>query len=489
MPSPAQASLDFAGYISPFALRYGTAEMRQIWSERTKRLGWRRIWTVLARAQQKYGLVSAAQLSDIEAHEQNLDIDRSLEIETDIRHDLMAELKCFAEQCAVGGGILHLGATSLDIEDNVEVLRMQSALTLILTRLEALLIGMKDRILEWSAVPTNGFSHLQPAEPITVGFRMAQYAQDLVSDLAELRRIKQGLRGKGVRGAVGTAASFIDLFRASGLASTQNQAIALFKEMELFIGEQLELKFHPITNQTYPRKQDLTLVNALSQLAMSISRFAFDLRLLQSAGWGEWHEPAGDAQVSSSAMPSKRNPVDAENINSLARLISAFPQVTWNNAAHALLERTLDDAAARTITIPTAFLAADEMLVRSIRIIAGLQINLPVIAANLEKFSSFTAVERLLMAGTARGADRQQLHEVLRRHCMTAWSHIDEGRHTPLNELLQADAYVLSLIDVDTIRRLTKVDDYDGLANQASLDVVAMIDRALQDTTGPRVST
>lgn len=470
---------DFSSFLSPFTWRYGSAPMRAIWSEQNKRTIWRRIWVALARAQHSVGIVSAEQLQDIEAHADNFDIDRSLAIEVDIRHDLMAELKCFAEQCPIGGRVIHLGATSLDVEDNAEVIRIQAALDHVLNNLEGLLTRLAQLISSQAAVPANGFSHLQPAEPVTVGFRLAQYGQDLMVDLDTLRKLRADLRGKGIRGAVGTAASFVDLLTATGREADHEQAISAFERMEQIAMSDLGLEAIPIANQTYPRKQDLILLNGLSGLGQSLYRFAFDLRLLQSPGWGEWFEPAGTAQVSSSAMPSKRNPVDAETICSLARFLSAMPGIAWNNAAHALFERTLDDAANRNEILPCAFLATDEILLRARRILDGIEFNDVRIAANLQQFSAFAAAERVLMAGTIKGADRQALHEVLRRHCMAAWEAVRAGKPNPLAELIMGDRFITSFVSADAVPDLIDVGNYVGIASKHALTITAKINAML----------
>ncbi|MFQ5341789.1 MAG: lyase family protein, partial [Anaerolineae bacterium] len=299
---------DHTTFLSPFTWRYGSPEMRHIWSEVHRRRLFRRIWVALAEAQQAAGpsrasgrhLVTAEQVADLRAHQEDVDIARAHQIEREIRHDLMAEVRAFAEQCPVGGGIIHLGATSTDILDNADALRIRKALDLIIDGLTALLGDLAGQIDRWADVACMGFTHLQPAEPTTVGYRLAQYAQDLLIDLQELRRVRDGIRGKGIKGATGTSASYAELLAGSDVTPA---------DLEALVMDALGLEAFDVATQVYPRKQDWLVLNALAGLAGSLYKFAFDLRLLQSPLAHEWFEPFGAAQVGSSAMPFKRNPV------------------------------------------------------------------------------------------------------------------------------------------------------------------------------------
>ncbi|MCX7670751.1 MAG: lyase family protein, partial [Anaerolineae bacterium] len=360
-------------YLSPFTWRYGSPEMRAIWSEVHRRRLWRRIWVALAEAQQVAGLVTEEQVADLRAHAEEINLPRALEIEAEIHHDLMAEVRTYAEQCPVGGGIIHLGATSMDIEDNADALRLREALDLVLDKLVGLLLAFAEQIEAWADAPTMAFTHLQPAEPTTIGYRLAQYAQDLWSDYEELRRVRDGLRGKGFKGAVGTSASYMQLLDA--MENRPSPAGDRFADFEANVMAALGLEAFPVATQTYPRKQDYRVLAALAGLGSSLYKFAFDLRVLQSPPIGEWSEPFGARQVGSSAMPFKRNPIHAENMDSLARYVAALPRVAWDNAAHSLLERTLDDSANRRVILPEAFLAVDELLRRALRLARELHID------------------------------------------------------------------------------------------------------------------
>ncbi|MCE2490952.1 MAG: adenylosuccinate lyase, partial [Anaerolineae bacterium] len=394
-------------WVGPFSWRYGSADMRQLWSEAHKRRLWRRIWVALAEAQFRAGLVQEAQVEDLRAHANDVDIDRSHELEAELHHDLMAELRCFAEQCPTGGGILHLGATSMDIEDNADVLRMRASLGLLGDVLRDLLLILAQRIDKEADHVCIGWTHLQPAEPTTIGYRLAGYAQDLLADYEALCALQDGLRGKGFKGAVGTAASWQQLLEGNTRTA---------EELETDIMERLGLKAFPVATQTCSRRQDWHFVNLLAGNGMTLYRLAFDLRLLQSPTVGEWAEPFAARQVGSSAMPFKRNPVNAENIDSLARYLAALPRVAWDNGAHNLLERTLDDSANRRIMLPQASLCCEELLRRTLRILAGLRLDDRAIRLNLERYGLFAATERVLMAASLAGGDRQHLHEVIRGH-------------------------------------------------------------------------
>jgi adenylosuccinate lyase len=452
----------FDTYLSPLTWRYGSDEMRRIWSQLHQRRLWRRIWLALAEAQAEVGLVSAVQVADLRDHADEVNLERSLQIEAEIRHDVVAEIRAFAEQCSVGGGIIHLGATSMDVKDNADVLCMAEGLDLLLEKLRALLLDLAGRIESGADQPCMGYTHLQPAEPTTTGYRLAQYGQDLLLDWEELHRVRRELRGKGFKGATGTSASYTQLLASLPAASAGEAGPAA--ALEAAVMERLGLRAFPVATQTYPRKQDWLLVNALTGVAASLNKFAFDLRILQAQPYGEWSEPFGSRQVGSSAMAFKRNPESAEAMNSLARLVATLPRVAWDNAAQSLLERTLDDSANRRLMLPQAFLIVDELLVRAQRIVGGLVVREEGLARNLERYGTFAATERLLMELVKTGADRQEMHERIRQHSMTAWQAVerDPAGHNPLAELLAADPQLVAYLPAGRIRELLQAGGYVG---------------------------
>jgi len=459
---------DYETYQSPFSWRYGSSEVRRIWSEVYKRLMWRRLWVVLAEVQAEFGLVQLDQLEDLRLHEDMVSVPRALEIEAEIQHDLMAELKVFAEQSPKGGGILHLGATSMDIEDNADVLRQRASLDLVLAGTAGLLRLFADKIDTFADLPVIAFTHLQPAEPTTLGYRLASYAQDLLMDWQGLNHIRQGLRGKGFTGASGTRASYTELIGAEKLA-----------EFEGRLCERLGLAFFPVTTQVYPRKQDYNLLCGLAGLGATLYKFAFDLRVLQSSPIGEISEPFGKKQVGSSAMPFKRNPVNAEKIDSLARLLAQMPRTAWDNAAHCLLERTLDDSANRRTLIPEAFLTSDELILTTHRILNGLQVNENAIQRNLLTYAPYAGVERVLMALSKAGADRQVMHEALRKLSLTAWSDVQAGNTNPLPELVAHEALFTQYLSENELRALMDIQHYLGDAPQRARQMADAIRETL----------
>jgi adenylosuccinate lyase len=466
---------DHTTYLSPFTWRYGSEEMRRIWSEVHRRRLWRRIWVALARAQQEAGLVTPEQVADLEAHQEEIDLERAAQLEAELRHDLMAELRTFAEQSPLGGPVLHLGATSEDVKDNADALRIRESLDLIRRRLADLLLALADRIEETADLACIGYTHLQPAEPTTVGYRLAQYGQDLLADLEAVDRLRTSLRGKGLKGAVGTSASFAQLLQGTGWTPA---------DLERRVMEHLGLEPFPVATQVAPRKQEWRVLTVLAGVAQSLHRFGFDLRVLQSPPFGEWSEPFERAQVGSSAMPFKRNPINAENICSLARYVAALPTVAWENAAGSLLERTLDDSANRRLILPGAFLATDEMLLRAARLVRGLVLDREAIGRNLDAYGTFAATERLLMELVKAGADRQAMHEVLRVHSMAAWEAVRAGRPNPLPDLLAADPRLTAYLPPDRIRALLDATGYVGDASDRAHALAQEIRRRCETLPG-----
>jgi adenylosuccinate lyase len=448
---------NFSSYLSPFTWRYGSDSMRQIWSEYSKRLEWRKVWVALAQAECELGLIKPEQVSDLQMHISEINIARSLEIEAEIQHDLMAELKFFASQCPVGGAILHAGATSMDIEDNADVLRLKHAIDLLLERLNSILVTFADKIDQWADLPIMGFTHLQPAAPTTLGYRFSMYAQDIFGDWQLLKAKQASLKGKGFKGAVGTATTYADLL-----------GIDNFQRFESRLSELLDLKFFNVSGQTYPRKQDYDVLSILAGLGATLHKFAFDIRILQSPMIGEISEPFGHNQVGSSAMPFKRNPIQSEKIDSLARLLAQMPRVAWDNAANSLLERTLDDSANRRSLLAEAFLICDELLKVAHKIISGLVINSLAIESNLSLYGPFSATERVMAALVKNGADRQQMHELLRMHSLNAWQSIQSGLANPLvNQIAQDTTFQLFLSQSELLN-LMQSQSNTGIAARAA---------------------
>lgn len=458
-------------FLSPLTWRYGSEAMRTLWSEKQKRRLLRKVWLALAEAQHEAGLVTAQQLDELRAHVDDIDIERASAIEAEIKHDLMAELQSYAEQCPAGGGALHMGATSMDILDNVDALRIREGIDIILETLRGALVSIANQIDLWAETPALGFTHLQPAEPTTIGYRLAQYGQDLLADHNELSRVREGIKGKGMKGAVGTSASFAVLLAGTGVTAAQ---------LEEHVLKLLGIDAFPAATQTYPRKQDWLVLNSLAGLGGTLYKFAFDLRVLQSPPVGEWSEPFGENQVGSSAMPFKRNPVGAEKVDSLARHLAGLPRVAWDNAAHSLLERTLDDSANRRLLLPEAFLITDELIHTARTMIEGLRIDQKATTRNLAKYGAFAGTERLLMALAAKGSDRQAMHRLIREHAMSSWQDMQDGKPSHLAENLCADETLQEYLSTDEIRMHMDIDGYLGDAVERAREMAHRIRSMVQ---------
>jgi adenylosuccinate lyase len=437
------SNLNFDTYLSPFSWRYGTDKMREIWSEINRRKAWRKVWVELAKAQNKVGLVSKEELADIIKHENNIDINRSHEIEKEIYHDVMAEIRTYSEQCKIGGGKIHLGATSTDIIDNAEIYQIKQAVNLTKKTLKELLKNFANQIEKNKNIVCMGYTHLQPAEPTTIGYRLSLYAQDLLWDLQFLEKIETFIKGKGIKGAVGTAASYEGLL--GDLPRSQAGKIdAFYLEKEIMDG--LNLEPVDVSGQTYPRKIDLMIIEALANIAATLHKFNFDLRIMQSPNFGEWSEPRSAKRVGSSAMPFKKNPDKAEKVCSICRLVESYLGPAWSNPAMSLLERTLDDSANRRTFLPESFLAIDECIKTTNAIIKDLVIFEKVVEINLRKYGIFSCTESLMMNLVKKGANRQEVHEVIRENSMLAWENVSQGEKNNLVELLGKDKRITQFI-------------------------------------------
>lgn len=448
---------DHSSYVSPLSWRYGSEEMKEIFSEVHKRKLLRRVWIALARAEEKAGVVSKEQVEELEAHKDDIDIEKATEIENVIHHDLMAEIKTYASQCPKAGGIIHLGATSMDALDNADAVRFTEALTLTLKRLDDLVDALSEKAEAYKNVPTMAFTHIQPAEITTIGYRLSQTLQDLLDDREQLVFVKKNIRGKGMKGAVGTAASYKELVAESSVSSI---------ELENMVMEELGIKAYDAATQIYSRKQDLRIIEALSSIACTLHKFSLDFRILQSPPIGEFSEPFGKMQVGSSAMPFKRNPINSEKIDSLSRIVENAYQSAWNNAATTVLERSLDDSANRRIFIPESFIALDEMLITEIKVVKGMSIHSTATGRLMSNYGVFASTERVLMELGKKGADRQKMHEVIREESLKAWVCVQEGKENPLKKALLDNSELLSYLSKEEIEKALDASEYTGDAEK-----------------------
>lgn len=464
-------TIDFSNYVSPLSWRYGTPEMKKIFSEENKYKLWRTVWVALASAQHKAGLLTREELDDLVKHQNNLDIGRIVEIEEETRHDVVAAIREYAEKAKVGGRKIHLGATSMDVVDNTDTLRIQEALELIEQKLISLLRLFAAHISSFTDVPCIGYTHIQPAEPTTVGYRLAFYAQDVLIDLEYLRYVKSVVKGKGMKGAVGTRAGYCEVLRGTKMSA---------EELDNLVAKDLGIEIAEITSQVYPRKYDYFVLTSIAGIASSIGKFAGDLRLLQSPAIGEWSEPFGKKQVGSSAMPFKKNPVNAEKICSLARYVAQLPAVALENATLSYLERTLDDSANKRLIISEGFIALDEILKIAEKIISGLVINKERISYNLKQFSPFAATESIIIAAVKKGADRQKMHEVLRGISMEAWAEVSQGKNNPMEQLLLLNTELAEYLTQKDITSCLDVTHHVGDAPQRAKRLVVTIEKTIR---------
>lgn len=418
-------------YRNPLATRYASNEMLEIFGDQRKFRTWRRLWLALARAQSELGLaISAEQLQAMEANLDDIDFELAERREREVRHDVMAHVHTFGVQCPEAAPILHLGATSMFVVDNTDIVLQREALTLVrrrLVRTIAALSGLARRTLE---MPCLSYTHFQPAQPTTFGRRVCLYVQDLVLDLEECESLIASMRFRGAKGTTGTQASFLTLFDGDHAKVEE-----LDRKVAAAMG--FERSF-PVVGQTVTRKQDSRVMSHLARIAESARRFANDVRLLMGLGCVE--EPWQASQIGSSAMAYKRNPMRSERMTSLARVVMALSPVASQTAAEQWLERTLDDSAGKRIVVPEAFLGVDSILSVYENVAAGLRVFPAALLRELQRELPAMATEEILMLAVSAGGDRQELHESIRRHAHEAARAVkEEGAENDLLARLEAD--------------------------------------------------
>jgi adenylosuccinate lyase len=430
-------------YENPLNTRYASRQMSQIWSAQTKHSTWRRLWVALADAQRQLGLdISEAQIAQLREHIDNIDFENADRHERQLRHDVMAHVHAYRDQCPDAGGIIHLGATSCYVTDNTELIQIRSSLELVRTRLVRVIDRLARFAEEYRDLPCLSFTHLQPAQPTTVGKRATLWCHDLVLDLEEVEHRLATLRFRGVKGTTGTQASFLTLF--GGKHEKVEQLDRLVTQKMGFAGS------YPVTGQTYSRKIDAQVLATLSGVGQSCHKAGSDLRLLQNRK--EIEEPFGEKQIGSSAMAYKRNPMRAERMCALARFAMSLTANADQTMATQWMERTLDDSANRRLSLPQSFLAIDACLLIYANVTDGLVVYPQVIKRHLMEELPFMATEEILMAAVQAGGDRQELHELIRQHSIAAAAEVKEhGRPNDLIERLQTES---AFADVDLSRTL-----------------------------------
>ena len=417
-------------YESPLASRYASDYMLNLFSSDTRYQTWRKLWVALAREESRLGLpITQEQVAELEAHITDIDYECVRQREKEVRHDVMAHVYAYGKAAPSAAGIIHLGATSCYVTDNADLVLYRDALKYLRGELLSVLKHLSAFAETYKDTPTLGYTHYQPAQPVTIGKRATLWMQDSLTDLREVDFAIENIRFLGCRGTTGTEASFMDLFDGDGeKIDEMNRALAAsFGFEECF----------DVSGQTYPRKTDSRILNALSSIAQSACRMANDIRLLQHDRQVE--EPFEKNQIGSSAMAYKRNPMRCERICSLARYLMADALNAPLTASVQWLERTLDDSANRRISIPEGFLCADAILRLTQNVTDGLHVNEKIVDKTIREYLPFLATENLLMEAVKRGGNRQELHEIIRRCSMEATAQMKEGRECDLLTRLAAE--------------------------------------------------
>ncbi|MCI8554941.1 MAG: adenylosuccinate lyase [Clostridiales bacterium] len=413
-------------YESPLSSRYASDEMQYLFSPDHKFRTWRRLWIALAETERELGLpVTEEQIAELKAHADDINYETAAAREKEVRHDVMAHVYAYGQQCPKAKGIIHLGATSCYVGDNTDLIILYDALRLIRQKLVNAIDRLAHFAGQYRALPTLAFTHFQPAQPTTVGKRATLWIQEFLMDLDEVEYRLSGARLLGCKGTTGTQASFLELFGGDH---------AKCRELDRRIAEKMGYDAcFAVSGQTYPRKLDSAILSTLSGIAQSAAKFSNDIRLLQHLK--EVEEPFEKHQIGSSAMAYKRNPMRSERIASLSRYLIADAINPAMTAATQWFERTLDDSANKRISVPEAFLAADAVLSLVINVSGGLVVNTAVIDRNLRRELPFMATENILMDGVKRGGDRQELHERIRVHSMEAARRVKQG--DGVNDLME----------------------------------------------------
>jgi adenylosuccinate lyase len=404
-------------YENPLNTRYASDEMKSIFSDDTKFKLWRELWIALAKTEKELGInITDEQIKELEKYRQDINYDVAIEQEKKVRHDVMSHVHAYGVQCPSAKGIIHLGATSCFVGDNADIIVMHKALKLVRQKLLKAISRLSKFALEYKGLPTLGFTHFQPAQLTTVGKRATLWIYDLIMDIEQIDFLISTIKLRGAKGTTGTQASFMELF-----LNDTKKVKAVDSEVVKKMGYD---KAYPVTGQTYPRKFDSYVLNCLSGIAQSASKFANDIRLLQHLK--EVEEPFEKSQIGSSAMAYKRNPMRSERISSLSRFVISTAINPAITSATQWFERTLDDSANKRISIPQSFLAIDAILDLFINVSGGLVVYPKVIEKRILSELPFMATENIMMNAVKKGGDRQELHEKIRTYSMEAGRQVKE---------------------------------------------------------------
>ena len=448
-------------YVSPLSERYASSEMQSIFSYINKFRIWRRLWIVLAESEMELGLpLTKSQVDELKSHEFDVNIDVARKREKITKHDVMAHVYAYGQQCPTASGIIHLGATSCYVTDNADIIIYKDALNLTHKKLVDIIKILSNMCRHYRYTPTLGYTHLQPAQPTTVGKRMCMWLADMCTDLQDIEYIMQDIKLLGSKGATGTQASFLELF---------NGDTSKVRELDNKIAKKLGFdKCYTISGQTYSRKLDSRIGNVLAGVAQTMYKMSNDIRLLQHMG--EVEEPFGEGQIGSSAMAYKRNPMKCERIASLSRYVIINSLNPAMNMASQWLERTLDDSANKRLSMAELFLTLDGILDIAMDVLDGLNVYNVIINKHLNEKLPFMATENIIMDMVKSGGDRQEIHEKIRQISMQAIQDMRDGKDVDMMERLSAE---FNLSD-----DILNPQNYIGLAGQ-------QVERFLEETVKP----
>jgi len=466
--------MDKGTYVSPFSSRYASNEMQYLFSDDNKFKTWRRLWVILAKSQQALGLnISDDQIKELERFQNEINYSDAEEREKEVRHDVMSHIYAYGLQCPNAKPIIHLGATSCYVCDNTDIIIYRDALSLIRGKVISVISALAKFAQTYKDMPTLGFTHFQPAQLVTVGKRASLWIQDLMADWDELDYTLANLSILGSKGTTGTQASFKELFDGDF-----EKALRLDKLVAEHLGFS---KIVPVSGQTYSRKADSRVMNALSGIAQSAAKFSNDIRLLQHLK--EIEEPFEKGQVGSSAMAYKRNPMRCERAAALCRFVIANAQNTAMTASAQWLERTLDDSANKRIAVSEAFLAIDAILNLYLNVTNGLVVYPKMIERHILEELPFMATENIIMASVKRGGDRQALHERIREHSMAAAIKVkSEGGTNDLLERIAADP--VFGMDADSLSAEMSPGLFIGFAAEQTERYLSYVNDRLEQTGG-----
>ncbi len=459
---------NYSIYESALSRRYSSSEMLHLFSDEYKIKVWRGLWIALAKCEQKLGIpISDNQIAELEREKSNIDFEAIKRYEKDLRHDVMANIHALGELCPEARKIIHLGATSAFVVDNGDLIIMKEGLKLVKKKLVNVIKRLANFASEYKSLPANGYTHFQTAQLTTVGKRACLWLNELVFDYREIKRLIAEIPFRGVKGTTGTQASFMKLFD-----NDENKV----KQLDKMVSEETGFpKSLTIASQTYTRKIDHFVMSALCGIGQTCAKFSNDIRLLQNLK--EIEEPFGKKQIGSSAMPYKRNPMRSERIMALARYLITLEQNTAFNSASQWLERTLDDSANKRMTIPEAFLTADALLIIMQNVCEGLVVNEKVIDKHVMNELPFIASENILMEAVKNGADRQDIHEKIRKYSMEVYNEMNEkGIENRLMEKFKNDpAFMLT---DEIISKIMDKNKYIGRC-------ISQVDEFIYDEVNP----